>query len=90
MSSDVSADLDSDLANLINLLFERPPIMEGFLKLKEEIKRPGNCQTFKFPKFQRPSGGRYRKTINLRTLPGKNSMVIFWQTLLELSGAWMT
>lgn len=35
--------MDEDLANLINLLFERPPSMEEFVKLMEDIKRPANC-----------------------------------------------
>lgn len=47
--TDVSGDLDPDLATLIDLLFERPPALEDFLKLKEDIKRPGNCMNLQVP-----------------------------------------
>lgn len=47
--SDVSEDLDGELAALINLLFDKPPSLEEFLKIKEKIKRPGNCESLQVP-----------------------------------------
>lgn len=41
--NDVGRDLDGDLANLINVLFENPPPLEEFVKMKESVRRPGNC-----------------------------------------------
>lgn len=47
--TDVGADLDPHLANLVNQLFERPLPMEEFVRIKESTLRPANCIQLQVP-----------------------------------------
>lgn len=47
--TDVGADLDPHLANLLNQVFERPLAPEEFLRIKEATLRPANCVQLQVP-----------------------------------------
>lgn len=47
--TDVGADLDPHLANLVNQIFERPLPSEDFVRVKDSTLRPANCVQLQVP-----------------------------------------
>lgn len=56
--TDVGANLDSSLAELVNHIFQHPLSTEEMVRLKGSTLRPGNCGQLQVPPCRRPSGSR--------------------------------